>query len=164
MFIKEPPNNHPITIHSPVFFCAPALPGQVFVRSGWLCLVMDFADGGDLCAAVKAWERHGSRTGHRWRRCGGGMVKGCFVNYGYLMASLMVNWLWMDGCLMVILWYFMVSEQLVNGYYCLTIKNMFKSWLVMNGESWFDGVLNCMFNGWLMGSQWLMMVNLVHVG
>lgn len=26
---------------------------QVFVRSGWLCLVMDFADGGDLCAAVK---------------------------------------------------------------------------------------------------------------
>merc|ERR1712176_1305352 len=26
---------------------------EVFVRSGWLCLVMDFADGGDLCAAVK---------------------------------------------------------------------------------------------------------------
>mmetsp|Transcript_86868 Transcript_86868/g.202216 ORF Transcript_86868/g.202216 Transcript_86868/m.202216 type:complete len:429 (+) Transcript_86868:58-1344(+) len=26
---------------------------QVFVRSGWLCLVMDYADGGDLCAAVK---------------------------------------------------------------------------------------------------------------
>merc|ERR1719476_1073619 len=26
---------------------------QVFLRSGWLCLVMDFADGGDLCAAVK---------------------------------------------------------------------------------------------------------------
>jgi len=26
---------------------------QVFVRTGWLCLVMDFADGGDLCAAVK---------------------------------------------------------------------------------------------------------------
>ncbi|CAJ1376299.1 unnamed protein product [Effrenium voratum] len=26
---------------------------QVFVRSGWLCLIMDFADGGDLCAAVK---------------------------------------------------------------------------------------------------------------
>mmetsp|Transcript_111127 Transcript_111127/g.313545 ORF Transcript_111127/g.313545 Transcript_111127/m.313545 type:complete len:435 (+) Transcript_111127:245-1549(+) len=26
---------------------------QVFVRSGWLCLVMEFADGGDLCAAVK---------------------------------------------------------------------------------------------------------------
>ena len=27
---------------------------EVFVRSGWLCLVMDFADGGDLCAAIKA--------------------------------------------------------------------------------------------------------------
>jgi len=26
---------------------------EVFVRSGWLCLVMDFADGGDLCAAIK---------------------------------------------------------------------------------------------------------------
>jgi len=26
---------------------------QVFTRSGWLCLVMDFADGGDLCVAVK---------------------------------------------------------------------------------------------------------------
>ena len=28
---------------------------EVFVRSGWLCLVMDFADGGDLCAAIKDW-------------------------------------------------------------------------------------------------------------
>mmetsp|Transcript_47136 Transcript_47136/g.86498 ORF Transcript_47136/g.86498 Transcript_47136/m.86498 type:complete len:446 (-) Transcript_47136:126-1463(-) len=26
---------------------------QVFLKAGWLCLVMDFADGGDLCAAVK---------------------------------------------------------------------------------------------------------------
>jgi len=26
---------------------------QVFLRSGWLCLVMDFADGGDLFSAVK---------------------------------------------------------------------------------------------------------------
>lgn len=33
---------------------------QVFLRSGWLCLVMDFADGGDLCAAVK--ERARSRV------------------------------------------------------------------------------------------------------
>ncbi|CAE8625549.1 unnamed protein product, partial [Polarella glacialis] len=32
---------------------------QVFVRSGWLCLVMDFADGGDLCAAVKERARAG---------------------------------------------------------------------------------------------------------
>mmetsp|Transcript_45368 Transcript_45368/g.97266 ORF Transcript_45368/g.97266 Transcript_45368/m.97266 type:complete len:451 (-) Transcript_45368:119-1471(-) len=32
---------------------------QVFVRSGWLCLVMDFADGGDLCAAVKERARSG---------------------------------------------------------------------------------------------------------
>ena len=33
--------------------------GQVFVRSGWLCLVMDFADGGDLCAAVKERSKAG---------------------------------------------------------------------------------------------------------
>lgn len=33
--------------------------GQVFVRSGWLCLVMDFADGGDLCAAVKERAKSG---------------------------------------------------------------------------------------------------------
>eukprot|EP00931_Biecheleriopsis_adriatica_P055110 TRINITY_DN32510_c0_g1_i1.p1 TRINITY_DN32510_c0_g1~~TRINITY_DN32510_c0_g1_i1.p1 ORF type:complete len:451 (-),score=105.12 TRINITY_DN32510_c0_g1_i1:40-1362(-) len=33
---------------------------QVFVRSGWLCLVMDFADGGDLCAAVKERAKAGS--------------------------------------------------------------------------------------------------------
>jgi len=26
---------------------------EVSLRSGWLCLVMDFADGGDLCAAIK---------------------------------------------------------------------------------------------------------------
>eukprot|EP00434_Breviolum_minutum_P024451 symbB.v1.2.021594.t1/scaffold1874.1/size97541/2 len=32
---------------------------QVFVRSGWLCLVMDFADGGDLCAAVKERAKSG---------------------------------------------------------------------------------------------------------
>eukprot|EP00403_Amphidinium_massartii_P031130 CAMPEP_0178408432 /NCGR_PEP_ID=MMETSP0689_2-20121128/19939_1 /TAXON_ID=160604 /ORGANISM="Amphidinium massartii, Strain CS-259" /LENGTH=435 /DNA_ID=CAMNT_0020029533 /DNA_START=33 /DNA_END=1340 /DNA_ORIENTATION=- len=30
---------------------------QVFVKAGWLCLVMDFADGGDLCAAVKERSR-----------------------------------------------------------------------------------------------------------
>lgn len=33
---------------------------QVFVRSGWLCLVMDFADGGDLCAAVKERGKSGA--------------------------------------------------------------------------------------------------------
>eukprot|EP00913_Durusdinium_trenchii_P010836 g10165.t1 len=32
---------------------------QVFVRSGWLCLVMDFADGGDLCCAVKERAKSG---------------------------------------------------------------------------------------------------------
>ena len=39
--------------HLPLFI------GQVFVRSGWLCLVMDFADGGDLCAAVKERAKSG---------------------------------------------------------------------------------------------------------
>lgn len=38
---------------------SPCLRGQVFVRSGWLCLVMDFADGGDLCAAVKERAKSG---------------------------------------------------------------------------------------------------------
>ncbi|CAJ1380432.1 unnamed protein product [Effrenium voratum] len=32
---------------------------EVFVRSGWLCLVMDFADGGDLCAAIKERAKSG---------------------------------------------------------------------------------------------------------
>ncbi|CAK9083254.1 Serine/threonine-protein kinase Nek1 (Never in mitosis A-related kinase 1) (NimA-related protein kinase 1) [Durusdinium trenchii] len=38
---------------------------EVFVRSGWLCLVMDFADGGDLCAAIK--DR--AKTGAPFEEC-----------------------------------------------------------------------------------------------
>jgi len=33
---------------------------QVFMRSGWLCLVMEFADGGDLCTAVKERAKQGA--------------------------------------------------------------------------------------------------------